>query len=279
MSDRREPVAAQRATRNMLGSVVWEHLLEDPEIFSQFYQTTDRNIYCYTMALNGSVTGLAEDMTAEAYLRAWKKRRSFSGDDGAAFGWLLAIAKHLLIDRFRTASTHPLEADLTNRIAENHTSAQTVHAEAALMDQQLVGHVIETFLGLPENQREMVPLTFMPRSQLPGNDPTLTEMKMIMITEALQNDYILFMVTPDTNNARHHGQRPASRLRDWRMGKRRHDRQSHLSNDYLLQNVYWQIDSVHINLNTDDAQVSQANLIEMADSTHQVHFLRASLYS
>jgi RNA polymerase sigma-70 factor (ECF subfamily) len=127
--------------------------LEDPDTFAQFYENTHQNTYRYIMALTGGIESLAEDITADAYLRAWKYRHRFTGSSDAAFGWVLTIARRILIDKHRTTSSHPPDTDLADNVVDDRPEAETI-----LLSQELTGQVIEALQRLPENQREMVVL-------------------------------------------------------------------------------------------------------------------------
>jgi RNA polymerase sigma-70 factor, ECF subfamily len=69
--------------------------------FATFYQNTHLQLFRYVYALHGGPPAEVEDLTAEAFLRAWKARQSFSGSDRAAQSWLFKIARNLVIDVFR----------------------------------------------------------------------------------------------------------------------------------------------------------------------------------
>lgn len=107
------------------------------------------------MASCGGNVTLAEDITAEAYLRAWKNRRSFSGPSEAAFGWVLTISRHILIDKFRTSSSHLPENELADDLED-----RTQNTETILLNHELSEHLIEALQILPENKREMILLRY-----------------------------------------------------------------------------------------------------------------------
>lgn len=117
-----------------------------------------------------------------------------------------------------------------------------------------------------EPANKMVLLTFMAKRQLPGNDPNMTETKAITLIQALRNDIIPLMVAPSTDvrNITVNGQPAAYAVGAWENDAA--TGQATWRNTYPLQNVYWQIDTVYLNLNTNDSQVSQADLIRLADS-------------
>ena len=129
--------------------------LESSEAFSRFYEDTHQNIFRYVMASCGGAETLAEDITAEAYLRAWKSRRNFSGTSEAAFGWVLTIARHLLIDNFRASSPPMQEEDPIEDIEDSTPDGETV-----LVNRESTMQLIKALQLLPENRREMVVLRY-----------------------------------------------------------------------------------------------------------------------
>lgn len=131
------------------------HPLDESDTFTRFYENTHRNIFRYVMASCGGNENLAEDITAEAYLRAWKNRRNFSGTSDAAFGWILTISRRLLIDKFRASSTHPQENDLADDVEDGKQDIETI-----LLNKEFSEQLIEALQYLPENRREMVVLRY-----------------------------------------------------------------------------------------------------------------------
>ena len=58
----------------------------------------------------------AEDVVQETYLALWQRAHQFDPRAGTLLGWLLGIARHKAIDRFRAASRRPrVVAPWTNR--------------------------------------------------------------------------------------------------------------------------------------------------------------------
>jgi RNA polymerase sigma-70 factor, ECF subfamily len=89
--------------------------LQDPDTFGQFYNRTHLIVFRFIYGINGGPTQDVDDLTAETYLRAWKARRRFHGNDQAALGWLFTIARHLVIDAYRRnkirKEEHSLDSD------------------------------------------------------------------------------------------------------------------------------------------------------------------------
>lgn len=114
---------------------------------------------------------------------------------------------------------------------------------------------------------KMVLLNFYTTRQLPGNDPTVTETKAITMIQALHNDVLPLMVAPSTivHDISINGQPAAYAVGAWEndiiTG------QATWNSAYGLKNIYWQIDNIFLTLNTNDALISQDELLRIAENT------------
>lgn len=141
---------------------------------------------------------------------------------------------------------------------------------------QLAGWTIKTPTWLPEgytfhsamydSSNRIVILSFFATRQLPGGDPTMTETQTITLVQAMRNDVIPLMVAPSTavQDITVNGEAAAFAVGAWEANGATGS--ATWTNDLPLQNVYWQIGDVFLNLNTLDAQVSQEDLVRLAES-------------
>jgi RNA polymerase sigma-70 factor (ECF subfamily) len=129
--------------------------LLDAAQFDRFYQHTHLSVYRYSMALNGGDEKDAEDITAEAYLRAWRTRHQFSGDDNDAIGWIITIARHIQVDKVRYDQARADEVNL-----EDAVESEDPQVEDLLLIQEQIGLVLEALQRLPDNQRDMIVLRY-----------------------------------------------------------------------------------------------------------------------
>ena len=83
-------------------------LLSSPASFSAFYERTHLPVFRYLYGLTGGPQEDVEDLTAEAFLRAWRARHSFQGDVDVSLGWLMKIARRLVIDDYRRRKARPV---------------------------------------------------------------------------------------------------------------------------------------------------------------------------
>jgi len=129
--------------------------LADAEAFASFYESTHLNVFRFIMALRGGVQDEAEDITAEAYLRAWKNRLQFDGSPDDALGWILTIARRILIDRYRFAS-RVAEIDLLDNVADEAPDIESILVVGEQMEQ-----VLKALQNLSDMQREIMILRHM----------------------------------------------------------------------------------------------------------------------
>ena len=83
-------------------------LLISAASFSAFYERTHLPVFRYLYGLTGGPQEDVEDLTAEAFLRAWRARHAFQGDMDASLGWLMKIARRLVIDDYRRRKARPV---------------------------------------------------------------------------------------------------------------------------------------------------------------------------
>jgi RNA polymerase sigma-70 factor (ECF subfamily) len=120
--------------------------------FSQLYDRAHVLIFRYIFGLTGGPAQEVEDLTAETFFRAWRTRGQFDGEEAAAIGWLIQIARRLVIDRHRRQQTRPVEDDLEDFIVAAPDAAPE---EQTLVREQ--SRILWKLLqDLPNDQREML---------------------------------------------------------------------------------------------------------------------------
>lgn len=124
-----------------------------PASFRELYERDRLSVFRYIYGLTGGLQAEAEDLTAETFLRAWQARHRFVGDTAAATGWLIRIAKRLVIDEYRR----------TLQAARNMPSA--LDAESTPEQDAIAGERKRTLVALlsdlPDEQREILTLRYL----------------------------------------------------------------------------------------------------------------------
>jgi RNA polymerase sigma-70 factor, ECF subfamily len=126
--------------------------LESTQDFEQAYLSYADKIYRF-LYWQTRDQALAEDLTGEAFSKAWRRRDSFR--EGSVQAWLFQIARNLLIDYRRKKKEVPLDDTMTI-IGSLEQESLAVRAELA--DQIWQMHkAIDT---LPDNLRGVTVLRF-----------------------------------------------------------------------------------------------------------------------
>jgi RNA polymerase sigma-70 factor (ECF subfamily) len=68
--------------------------------FDALYRASARDLYAYVRTLLGDDAS-AEDVTALAFERAYRRRSSFDDRRGSQRGWLFGIARNAALDELR----------------------------------------------------------------------------------------------------------------------------------------------------------------------------------
>jgi RNA polymerase sigma-70 factor, ECF subfamily len=131
--------------------------LHSAEAFARLYDRTHLIVFRYIYGLSGRAREDAEDLAAETFARAWKARQRFHGGDEAALGWLLQIARPLVIDHYRRQAVRGVPDSLDEAGAA--ADAASPEAEALLGEQiQILWKLLHT---LPLEQKELLVLRYL----------------------------------------------------------------------------------------------------------------------
>jgi RNA polymerase sigma-70 factor (ECF subfamily) len=129
----------------------------DAETFGQLYSRTHLILYRYIFGMLGGPANEVEDLTSEAYLRAWKARQGFSGSQEAALGWLIHIARNLVIDHVRRSKVRGVPQTIDD--VQLSSPDPTPEAQAIASEQFRV--LWRLLQGLPPDQKEILVLRYM----------------------------------------------------------------------------------------------------------------------
>ena len=113
------------------------------EGFAELYERTFPRVYAYVASLLRDRSA-AEDVTAQAFERAYRKRRSYRPTRGSMDAWLFGIARNAALDelrrRKRRASLEGDPEDTGAPAPEDHVELavrrETVRAALAALDGQ-----------------------------------------------------------------------------------------------------------------------------------------------
>lgn len=126
--------------------------IESPAGFKDLYERSRMAVFRYIFALTGGPQDDVEDLTAETFLRAWKARHRFEGDPNSAIGWLIQIAKRLVIDSHRRSLQ-----TARDRIPDPPAGPAL---EQIVIDDEQHRFLLTLLDGLPDEQREIIILRY-----------------------------------------------------------------------------------------------------------------------
>ena len=125
---------------------------EQAESFEALYERTFPRVYAYVASLLRD-RAAAEDVTSQAFERAYRRRRRYRAARGSPEAWLFGIARNAALDELRRRKRRaPLEADIEDVQAE----ALDDRAEYALR-RETVRAALAT---LPGADRDLLALKF-----------------------------------------------------------------------------------------------------------------------
>ncbi len=120
--------------------------------FEDLYRRNRDSVYAYVAGLVRDRAG-AEDVTALAFERAYRRRRSFDPKRGSRRGWLFGIARNAALDELRRRRR---QATLSSDPVDDTALAPEQGAEGALRRAALRSAIA----SLEPRERELVALKF-----------------------------------------------------------------------------------------------------------------------
>jgi len=112
-------------------------LRRDAELLRALHDKHAHSLLSYVVGLTHDRAN-AQDIVQETLLRAWRNPASLEQTGGSARGWVFTVARHIVIDQWRSASRRPeVLTDLVPEQAVQDTAQQTV-------DRQLVHAALRT---------------------------------------------------------------------------------------------------------------------------------------
>lgn len=130
----------------------------DPVAFELFYDRHSRAAYSLAYRIVGDAA-VAEDVTQEAFLSAWRSEAGYDQSKGSVRNWALGIVRNRAIDAIRrrssaapVSSEHELEAMLDRPSAE-FTDEQVLARESTAELQGLLGQI-------PGDQSQVIELAY-----------------------------------------------------------------------------------------------------------------------
>lgn len=117
------------------------------DLVRQLYAEHGRSLLAYATRLTGD-RAAAEDVVQETLVRAWKHADDLENGKGSVRGWLLTVARNIIVDKARARSSRPQEVE---EPAES-PAVQRDHAQTVVDSMAVLGAMD----GLSAEHREVL---------------------------------------------------------------------------------------------------------------------------
>lgn len=137
---------AKKSLINKLDTIDWDQVIQTdfPKVFNYFR-------YC------GLDDDSAEELSARTFEKAWRSRNKYSHEKSAVTTWIITIAKHTLIDYYRTKKT---EYPIDKLDEKQESGLQKQDLEQEILQTEIFEKLRKLLFQLPDRERELVALKY-----------------------------------------------------------------------------------------------------------------------
>lgn len=128
----------------------------DPKAAASFIRRHQARVYGLALSIVVDPV-LAEDVSQEAFTRAWRHAATYDARRGSVTTWLLTITRNQAIDALRLRRCVPVDPTTLAALDMKATGLDAEPGEAAERADQ-AGRLRTALAGLPENQRRALVL-------------------------------------------------------------------------------------------------------------------------
>lgn len=129
----------------------------DPDAMADLYDRYGRVVYSVILRIVRNAA-VAEELSQEAFLRAWNRAEAFDAERGRIAPWLLTIARNRAIDYLR--STAGQQQANTFELVSSERVTSFVQTEDRMLEQEQARRIRAAFSKLNENQRQVLELAY-----------------------------------------------------------------------------------------------------------------------
>jgi RNA polymerase sigma-70 factor (ECF subfamily) len=137
---------AKKGVFNRTDTIDWDQVvqIDFPKVFNYFR-------YC------GLDDDSAEELASTTYEKAWRARNKYNPEKSAVTTWIITIAKHTLIDYYRTKkTTYPI--DMLEQKQEPRSQEHNLEQE--IQETEIFEKLRKLLFQLPDRERELVALKY-----------------------------------------------------------------------------------------------------------------------
>lgn len=148
--------AFQETPADALARLPARSVLADEAAFAALYDATSTRVFGLVLRLVRS-RAIAEEVTKEVYLQAWRSASKFDESRGTASSWLMTVAHRRAVDRIRT-SDGSSRRDTAYQNNDSIDFDETLNSAAAPID---AVSVRSRLASLSDIQRQVLELAYL----------------------------------------------------------------------------------------------------------------------
>jgi RNA polymerase sigma factor (sigma-70 family) len=122
---------------------------DDRDASAAFVRRFQRRVYGLARTIVGD-PGTAEDVSQEAFVRAWRYAASYDARRGTVLTWLLTIARNVAVDRVRLKQAEPVDPEVLASKLLLHDPMAVHDEHSAVADREQLRQALAI---LPTEQR------------------------------------------------------------------------------------------------------------------------------
>ena len=129
--------------------------VDDPPAATAFVRRFQGQVFGLALAVTRD-SSLAEDVTQEAFVRAWRAATTYDSRRGSVVTWILTITRNAAIDAVRSRRSTPTDQEQLDQLLHDTMTAPDP-AEAALRRLER-DHAVHRLTAIPREQARAVVL-------------------------------------------------------------------------------------------------------------------------
>lgn len=133
----------------------------DPEAFGELYRMHRDDVATYIGQRVRSNPALAEDLTADVFMKAWAKIATFTWTGTSIRAWLCTIARNVVADHFKTAAARRLTFVDQITYVEDTWAPPVSTPEDTVLSSLAVADLHDALSGITPRQQIVIRLRFL----------------------------------------------------------------------------------------------------------------------
>jgi RNA polymerase sigma-70 factor (ECF subfamily) len=125
----------------------------ESEVVSDIFKLYSNRIYSHVFYSVDCNQAIAEDITQEVFIKAWKAIKSCGGKEHTFTSWLYRIAHNQVVDTFRKSHEYLSLED------PNYQDPEDIHQNAEAVLER--NEILKVVSDLPDQQRQIILLKFL----------------------------------------------------------------------------------------------------------------------